>query len=147
MEFPSYTKEGSRYFDISFPDRDPMPEIPESLIKCVTMHQGEVYGLLRRQGVYEYGGSRLVVKTHKHTKDGSFFQSMEGSGPTTVSMMEIYSLVRQGKLWPKEDWEAPQTVPSRVNLKGPLNSFWMKIRSFFCNLFGKMKTPKLAIRK
>jgi hypothetical protein len=138
-------KEG-KYLDISFPDSEPPLDVPQDLIECVTLREGEILGYLRRQGVYKRDGSRLVLETHQYTK-GGYFQNMEGSGPTIASLMELYSLVRQGKLWPEEDWEAPQSAPPRVNLKGPLNSFWMTIRSFFRNLSGKIRTPELPRRK
>ena len=132
----SVEKEGN-YHDIRFPDSEPPLEIPQDLIECVTLKDSEVLGALRRQGVYRRAEGRLVVETHKYTK-GGFFQEMEASGPTIPSVLELYSLVRQGKLWPEEDWEAPQGVPSRVNLWGP---------RFFRDLFGKMKIPKFSRRK
>ena len=142
-EISLLSEKGRRYINIYYPHSDSIPEIPKDLIECVTLVDSEVYGVLRRQGVYRHREGKLVVDTHKSTKDGSYFQGMEGSGPTIASIMEIYSLVRQGKLWPEEDWEAPQIVPSRINLKEPLNHYWTTVRNFFSNLLGKMRIPKL----
>ena len=133
---------GGKCYTIHHPHSEPSLDIPKELIECVTLIDSEVYTSSLRPGVYKRDGNRFVVDTHKGTRDGSYFQSIEGSGPTIGSIMENYSLLRQGKLWPEEDWEAPQIVPSRINLKGLLKSYWIAIRDRFNDLFRRLITPK-----
>lgn len=149
LEKEAFREKGKRY--VSFPSSEfaVMPDIPGELIECVTMLESEIYGTLRRQGVYAHDGAELVVKTHKSSKDGSFFQSVEISGPTPASVLKIRSLVRQGKLYPTEDYEAPQ-VSLKVSLRKPsifcrLRARSLNVRDFFKDLIKRLKVRGLKV--
>ena len=118
-----FTEDGKKFLAVSSLNISPLPDIPEDLIECVTFLEGEIYRGLRTEGIYRHGEAKLIVRTRKSSKDGTYSQSIESIGPSVASVKDIYSLVRQGKLQPVENWEAPMSIVS------PIRSFWDSLRS------------------
>ncbi len=134
-----FTEHGRKLLSINFPDLGTIPDIPDDIVERVSIMESEVYNVMRRQGVYTTdAGAKLTVRTRKHTKDGTFFQGMEGYGPTVASVMEIFSLVRQGKIYPTEDWEVSQAPPINPSWKA-FTSLLLKVKGTFNSLIKKSK--------
>ena len=136
LGFHLLEENGKKYLSISFVDMTPLPDIPEKLIDCVTRMENEIYKGFRKEGVYKHNGARLMVTTTRHLKADAYYQRMEIIGPSVTSVNEIYSLVRQGKLQPVEDWEAPMLTVSQISLT------FSKIRVFL--VFLKSKLPSFS---
>ncbi|HUW72159.1 MAG TPA: hypothetical protein VMV66_03165 [Candidatus Humimicrobiaceae bacterium] len=136
LEFHLFDENGRKYLNIAFSDMTPLPDIPEELIDCVTRMENEIYNGFRKEGVYEHNGAKLVVTTTRHLKADVYYQRMEIIGPSVTSVNEIYTLVRQGKLQPVEDWEAPMLTVSQISLT------FSKIRIFL--VFLKSKLPSFS---
>ena len=88
---------------------DPTSEIAEALgdlTERVTAKDRIVSGL-RAEGVYRHNGATLTVKTGMHSYEGysrEVWQRVNISGPSVETVKAIYSLFRQGKLTPEENW-------------------------------------------
>ena len=112
---------GKKYVPIYGDVFDPaaaVPIIPTDLIERVTL-QDRIHRGLRTEGVYRHDGAELVLKTDISFNSGPFdeedreYQNVNVSAPSVKLLKEIYTLVRQGKLAPEENWEAPiLTTPS-----------------------------------
>lgn len=97
----------------------PMPDIPPELIKMVTGVE-TIYRGLRTEGLYRKESAELILKTHVRFHPSESFmdmgtgreswQDITVSGSSVEAVKEIYSLVRQGKLEPEQDWESPPAV-------------------------------------
>jgi len=137
LGFTLFTENGEKFLSINSLYLGAIPDIPDNIIERVSIMESEVLGVIRRQGVYTTdAGAKLTVRTKKYAKDGTLFQGMEGYGPTVASVMEILSLVHQGKIYPVEDWEAPQVPPTNPVRKA-FASFWSKVKGTFNNLIKK----------
>ena len=122
-----FEEDDKKYLSISFVNMTPLPDIPEELVRCVTRMENEIHQGFRREGVYRHKGARLTVVTTKYLKADEYYQRMEIIGPSVTSVNEIYSLVRQGKLQPVEDWAAPMPTASQISLKCFLASLKAKL--------------------
>ncbi|OGZ35183.1 MAG: hypothetical protein A2V60_02085 [Candidatus Portnoybacteria bacterium RIFCSPHIGHO2_01_FULL_39_19] len=96
-----------------------LPEIPEELIEKVTVKDYRIYRGFRTEGIYRHEGATLMLKTFSEVH-GSFMgdhverddhQSISISAPSVKALKAIYTIVRQGKLEPEEDWEQDIDVP------------------------------------
>jgi hypothetical protein len=91
-----------------------LPAIPEDIIDFVTIEETLEAERYLPQGVYRHDGAELVAKN-----DVSIYPSFFGKGenivthgqkvsivsPTIRKAFVIYTLFRQGKLSPEENWE------------------------------------------
>jgi len=97
-----------------------LPTIPDSSIERVTAKDViEQYRGFRQEGIYRYKGAVLVVKTKSNGQAGmdrQEWQEVNVSAPTVVILREIYTLVRQGKLSPDENWEVPASQLPKIKL-------------------------------
>ena len=103
--------------DVFFPTTE-IPYISSDLIERVTF-KDVIWRGLKTEGIYRHRGAELVVKTgprHNPTpSEPGEIQEIAVSAPNLESLREIYTLVRQGKLAPEENWEfvipsAPSTT-------------------------------------
>jgi len=89
--------------------------IPADLIERVTFKE-RIYRGLRTDGIYRHEGAELVatteVRVHPEMETGRIqreeWQGIMASAPTIATLKTIYTLFRQGKLQPAENWEAKQ---------------------------------------
>lgn len=103
----------SLYEDPFNPTAD-LPEIPEELIEKVTL-QDRIYRGFRFEGIYRHEGATLLIKTRVncekvYTRDSEYayreeWQDISASAPSAEELKAIYTLVRQGKISPDENWE------------------------------------------
>ena len=107
---------GKKYINTYTEVSDPTSEIAEALgdlTEKVTAKDHIVCGL-RADGVYRHNGATLTVKTGMYYQDSrEVWQLVSVSGPSVEAVNTIYSLFRQGKLTPEENWEEriPPTPP------------------------------------
>ena len=94
--------------DLSLP-----PDIPVEAIEKYTLIDRIGRGL-RSDGVYSYGSAKLVAKTLDGTR-----QDISISGYSAADVSNAYTLFRQGKLQPTEDWEVKPSARRR-RLPSPL---------------------------
>lgn len=114
---------GKRYIHVYEDVFDPateIPDIPTDLIERVTL-KDVIYRGLRTEGVYHCGvGTVMVVKTEvkihsemmADTIEREEFQRISISAPSVEALKSIYTLVRQGKLAPEENWEGNTPIAS-----------------------------------
>lgn len=83
-----------------------IPSIPQEFIERVTL-KDTIYRGSRNEGVYRHNGATLVVKssTYFSAFDQVACQDITVGAPTICALVAIYTLVRQGKLLPEENWE------------------------------------------
>ncbi|MDP2860186.1 MAG: hypothetical protein Q8N98_00565 [bacterium] len=101
----------SIYGDVFDPTTD-VPNIPDELIEKVT-YKDRIYRGFRTEGVYRHEGAEMVVKTEvkvhsemmADTIEREEYQEINVSAPSIEALKAIYTLVRQGKLAPEENWE------------------------------------------
>ena len=108
---------GKKYISMYTEVGDPTSEIAEvlgDLAERVTA-KDRIFRGLRAQGVYRHNGATLTVKTGMQSRDYSqeVWQWVNISGPSVETVEVIYSLFRQGKLTPEENWE------KRISLTPP----------------------------
>lgn len=104
---------GRKYLRV-YEELDPLPDaIPEEeLVECVTTKE-RIHRNFRPEGVYRHEGAELTVKTevriHSETSATNIereeYQEFLISGPSVKAVRTIFTLVRQGKLAPEENWE------------------------------------------
>ncbi len=97
----------SFHFLVEFMDLRPIPGVITTAIERVTGEES-IFAGFRSNGLYRAGGATRSVTTCVMEIEGTY-QHISVSGPTIESVREIYSLVRQGKLAPAEDYEAPES--------------------------------------
>ena len=116
-------KTGQKYISLYESLSDPtaeIPNIPQELIERVTIKES-IHTGFRTNGVYrceEAKGAELVAKTevrvHSEMNANSIeretYQNISVSGPSFEAVKSIYSMFRQGRLLPDENWEAPQVM-------------------------------------
>ncbi|MFA4831601.1 MAG: hypothetical protein WC618_05585 [Patescibacteria group bacterium] len=85
-----------------------LPAVPAQYFDRVT-YWGIIEGYLRTEGVYRHHGAEMLLVTKKTytSNDSEIYQEARILARSLESLQEIYSLVRQGKLLPVEDWEQP----------------------------------------
>ncbi|MDP2930693.1 MAG: hypothetical protein Q8N56_03770 [bacterium] len=115
----------SVYEDPSNPASE-IPSIPEELIEKVTIKDYHIYQGFRTEGIYRHEGAVLMLKIHieieRDFKGGGMerleWQDVSISAPSVETLKAIYTMVRQGKLKPEEDWEhySPKEIGSGVSL-------------------------------
>jgi hypothetical protein len=87
----------------------PLPPIPIPYIAKVTyrgvLSQNSTF---RPEGVYRRGKAMMSLKNYinPHTNPPLGYQKMEAEARGMKSLRDIYTLVRQGKLQPIENWSA-----------------------------------------
>lgn len=95
---------------------DPTINIPEclgELTEKVTA-QESIFNGFRADGVYRHNGATLVATTEISHPSNHFYQKVNISGPSVEMVKTIYSLFRQGKLAPEENWEEGAPVAPRA---------------------------------
>ena len=109
---------GKKYINTYTEVSDPTSEIAEALgdlTEKVTAKDHIVCGL-RADGVYRHNGATLTVKTGMYYQDSrEVWQLVSVSGPSVEAVNTIYSLFRQGKLAPEENWENDATIAPPVS--------------------------------
>lgn len=101
----------SVYGDVFDPTED-VPSVPINLIEKVTLRDC-IYRGLRTEGIYRHEGAEMVVKTRVRVHSEMMADTIEReesqevsiSAPSVDVLKMIYTLVRQGKLAPQENWE------------------------------------------
>ena len=112
---------GKKYLSIYEEELDPLLGIiPEEIVERVTMKE-KIYRNFRPEGIYHHEGAELVVKTEVMIHSNIYvkkierdeYQDLSISGPSVKVVKTIYSLVRQKKLDPDENWgeELPTETP------------------------------------
>ncbi len=86
--------------DVSDPTLE-IPTIPEKFIAKVTSRE-RILRNFCREGIYEYEGVTLMVRND--FSHGHHVQEIRMHGPSLKSLKAIYTLVRQDKLTPTENW-------------------------------------------
>ena len=99
---------GKKYVLVNEDICDPtaeIPDIPVNLIEKVTLRE-IIFTGLRTEGVYRLNGAEMVIRTTPLNGEyNGYCQSIHASAPSVESLKKIYTLVRQGKLDPGENWE------------------------------------------
>ncbi len=102
---------GRFYIEIGWNDLLSLaPDISGDLVERVTWSETINRGF-RTEGLYRHERAELVVKTEEETdydgmdKTRTSHQVISVSGPSVDTARKIYSLVRQLKLQPEENWE------------------------------------------
>ena len=117
---------GKKFLGV-YEDLDPILEVvPEEIVGRVTMKE-QIYRNFRSEGVYRHEGAELTVKTDLRIHSESTatniereeYQEISVSGPSVRAAKTIFTLVRQGKLLPEENWEVE---PYRVSTPEPATS-------------------------
>ena len=110
---------GKKYINTYTEVGNPINEIVEclgDLTEKVTS-QNRIYRGFRAEGVYRHNGATLMAKTsgnfHDHLQES--WQWVNISGPSIEAVETIYSLFRQGKLAPEENWENDATIAPPVS--------------------------------
>lgn len=120
---------GKKYVRVYEELDDPTSELPKCLSELterVTAKERILRGL-RTEGVYRHNGAILIATTGRYTDKyvREVWQWVNISGPSVEAVRAIYSLFRQGKLKPAEDYEAPQVQSEpkpeeKPKVSGPL---------------------------
>jgi len=90
-----------------------LPNVPEELIEKVTVKEHRICRGLRKEGIYHHEGTTLMVTTKRTVHSEMMAESVEVeerqyidvSAPTIAKLKTVFSMLRQGKLTPDEDWE------------------------------------------
>lgn len=99
------------------------PTIPAQYYDRVTFWQ-EIHTNFRAEGVYRHKGAEMLltnktkypaIRSTVGKNEPEILQEIKILARTLEDMVEIYSLVRQGKLLPAENWEQPAvaSAPSK----------------------------------
>jgi hypothetical protein len=107
--------QGSHFVDFVGHAWDPTADIPEIRPECIlrVTDREVIADNFRREGVYHYQGAVLVAKNGYEIEPGGRrsgsstvwrTQFVSVDAPTLGLAKEIFSLFRQGKLQPEEDW-------------------------------------------
>lgn len=88
------------------------PNVPEELIERVTVKEHKIYKGLRKEGIYYHEGTTLMVTTIINVYSEMMAESVEVeeyqyinvSAPTIEKLKVAFSMLRQGKLTPDENW-------------------------------------------
>jgi len=64
-----------------------------------------IYKGLRIEGLYKHGETEIAVDMASQDNGRTVSQIIKISGKTIKGVKEAYSLIRQGKLYPVENWE------------------------------------------
>ncbi len=112
------------YEDVFDPAAE-IPNIPEELIERVTL-KDNIYRGFCVEGVYRHEGATLLVRNKSEAyRDGmgdyavrEELQRISVSAPNVEKLKVIYTLVRQRKLAPEENWgdahSPPPPVPAEI---------------------------------
>lgn len=84
------------------------PDIPEELIKRVSLKEA-IHEGFRPEGIYRDKNAELSVKTNFESSSEMYggdrqYQDISAVAPTIEELKEIHTNVRQGKLFPEENW-------------------------------------------
>lgn len=114
----------SQVYEDPFDPTATLPAIPEELVDRYTVRSMKIDNrrCFRTEGIYELYGAVLRCYQDQQILDGGL-SDMDGdrtlerqlvdiSAPTLETLRAIYHQFRQGKLSPKEDWEARQIIPT-----------------------------------
>lgn len=90
-----------------------VPKIPQEFIALVTFRD-RIYENFRKQGVYEFEGARLDLKSTLdfHLTPARKMQLIDIRGPSVESVRNILTRVRKGELKPTEDFTAGTEQPA-----------------------------------
>lgn len=109
---------GKKYIKTYIELGDPTSEIAEvlsELVERVTVKE-RIFRGFRVEGVYRHNGATLTVRTETRSLEylQEVWQWVNISSPSVEAAKAIYSLLRQGKLTPDENWEEhiPLTQPA-----------------------------------
>ena len=113
--------------------------IPQDVIDKVT-YTDKIYADLRQQGIYRHRGGEMVVNTmYDHSDECHYeYQEIGISAPSLEVLKEIYTLVRQRKLEPEENWG--YVAPSQDEFEATraterkLTEVWTKL----CRISGEL---------
>ena len=92
-----------------------IPDVPKEMVEKFTFEE-RISSNLRAEGIYRHGGAEMLIKIVAEVHDDSsiypgtdlkweILQKISISAPSVASLKEIYTLMRQGKLSPVENWE------------------------------------------
>lgn len=108
---------GTKYVDVYGGIDEPIvgvPSIPKELIERITL-KDSIHRGFRTEGVYRHNGATLVVKGSSYWSglDKIECQDITAGASTISALVAIYTLVRQGKLSPEENWgeRTPTNTP------------------------------------
>ncbi|OGZ32235.1 MAG: hypothetical protein A3H02_00840 [Candidatus Niyogibacteria bacterium RIFCSPLOWO2_12_FULL_41_13] len=121
VEVKTHSNSGKKYLNIYEDVFDPTMDalnIPEELIEKVTLRD-RIYRGFRMEGIYRNEGATLMVKTEGRTRSdmmGNYieheeWQDISVAAPNLEKLRIIYTLVRQNKLSPEENWDDVQKFP------------------------------------
>lgn len=104
-------------------------ELPKELVPFVvevTYYDNFGYGLQphRQQGPYRLASALAELKV-VGGKDCHYHSQLRGK--TVEDVRELNSLIREGKIWPKKDYEAPQMPPPARHLRQLCSEAWILI--------------------
>ena len=128
----THENSGKKYIDVRCDN--PMdltfifPDIPQELIEKITL-KGRIEVNFRTAGIYHQDDALLLLESRSFIERSSedlilvTWQDVSASAPTIEKLKNIYSLVRQGKLQPEENWEAkPEKKEQAVEPTDPAKS-------------------------
>lgn len=117
----THENSGKKYIDARCDNPiDPtfvFPNIPRELIEKITL-KGRIDVSFRAEGIYRHDDAVLLLETHSWVERSdddlvsTTWQDVSVSAPSIEKLKTIYSLVRQGKLQPEDDWVARPENPS-----------------------------------
>ncbi len=111
---------GKKYVTVYEDVLDPVSDVnfPEELIERVTL-KDEIHRGFRVEGIYRHEGATLMVKTRSkvHSEmmadhiEREEWQIISVAAPNMEKLKTIYTLVRQSKLAPEENWDDARFSP------------------------------------
>ena len=116
----THRNSGKKYVTVYEDVFDPTSDvnIPEELIEKVTL-KNRIHRGFRVEGIYRHEGATLMVRTESRVHSEMMANSIECeewqeisvAAPNVEKLKTIYTLVRQSKLAPEENWDDVRFSP------------------------------------
>jgi hypothetical protein len=117
----THRNSGKKYVTVYEDVFDPASNVnfPEELIEKVTL-KDRIHRGFRVEGIYRHEGATLMVKTGSRVHSEMMadhiereeWQEISVAAPNVEKLKSIYTLVRQSKLAPEENWDDAHFTPS-----------------------------------
>jgi hypothetical protein len=120
------SKKGKRFVSHDYHILDPtidIPDVPPGMIERFTV-KDNIYQGLRQEGLYYLpSGAKMLLFTLVYYSDfgANRYQEISASAPSIDALREIYTLVRQEKICPIEDWDDHEKTQSSKPTDNPTN--------------------------
>ena len=123
----THRNSGKKYVTVYEDVFDPASDVsfPEELVEKVTL-KDRIHRGFRIEGIYRHEGATLMVKTESRVHSEMMadriereeWQEISVVAPNVEKLKAIYTLVRQSKLAPEENWDdarfSPPPAPAKT---------------------------------